>query len=69
MSINDIAHRKLRVVEAAEHLKVSKPWLDKKRLGSGGPPYLKLGRRVVYDLNDLESWAASNRQQHTSERA
>ena len=68
MPINDIGHRKLRVVEAAGHLNVSKSWLDKKRLYGGGPPYLKLGRRVVYDLK-LESWAASNRQQHTSERA
>jgi predicted DNA-binding transcriptional regulator AlpA len=61
--------RKLSVREAAEFLGLSKSWLDKKRLDSGGPEYLKLGRRVVYDLNDLESWAASNRRHHTSEIA
>jgi hypothetical protein len=32
----------------------------------GGPPYLKLGRRVLYDPRDLEDWAAAARQTHTS---
>jgi predicted DNA-binding transcriptional regulator AlpA len=63
----NIASPKLRVAEAAGYLSVSKSWLDKKRLDGGGPEYLKLGRRVVYDLKDLEKWAASNRRQHTSE--
>jgi hypothetical protein len=61
--------RKLSVGEAAAHLRVSKSWLDKKRLDGGGPVYLKFGRRVVYDLRDLESWALSTRRGHTSEKA
>ena len=65
----EIPTRKLPVPEAARFLGLSKSWLDKKRLDGGGPEYLKLGRRVVYDLNDLENWAASNRRKHTSERA
>jgi predicted DNA-binding transcriptional regulator AlpA len=60
--------RKLRVREVAELLRVSKSWLDKKRLSGGGPPYLKFGRRVVYDMADLEDWAVSNRRNHTSEQ-
>jgi predicted DNA-binding transcriptional regulator AlpA len=64
----EIPTRKLPVPEAARFLGLSKSWLDKKRLDGGGPEYLKLGRRVVYDLNDLENWAASNRRKHTSER-
>jgi hypothetical protein len=59
---------KLSVMQAASHLGVSKSWLDKKRItGGAGPPYLKLGRRVVYDLYELEAWAATNRRHHTSE--
>lgn len=58
---------KLRVCEAASHLKVSKSWLDKKRLTGGGPPFMKFGRRVVYDMGDLEKWAAANRRHHTAE--
>ena len=64
----EIPTRKLPVPEAARFLGLSKSWLDKKRLNGGGPEYLKLGRRVVYDLNDLENWAAGNRRKHTSER-
>jgi predicted DNA-binding transcriptional regulator AlpA len=59
--------RKLTVKETAAYLAVSKSWLDKRRLDGNGPAYLKLGRRVVYDIIDLENWAASNRRRHTSE--
>jgi predicted DNA-binding transcriptional regulator AlpA len=59
--------KKLRVREAADLLRVSKSWLDKKRVAGGGPPFLQLGRRVVYDMKDLENWAASNRRRHTAE--
>jgi predicted DNA-binding transcriptional regulator AlpA len=62
-----ITRRKLTVRETAAYLSVSKSWLDKRRLDGNGPAYLKLGRRVVYDIIDLENWAASNRRRHTSE--
>jgi predicted DNA-binding transcriptional regulator AlpA len=63
------AKAKLSVREAAAHLNVSKSWLDKRRLDGNGPPYLKMGRRVAYDLADLELFAASMKRQHTSEPA
>jgi len=59
--------RKLTVKETAAYLAVSKSWLDKRRLDGNGPAYLKLGRRVVYDIVDLENWATSNKRQNTSE--
>jgi predicted DNA-binding transcriptional regulator AlpA len=61
--------RKLRVTEAAAFLSVSKSWLDKTRGTGNGPAYIKAGRRVVYDLSDLESWAAQQKRRHTSEVA
>jgi predicted DNA-binding transcriptional regulator AlpA len=67
-SSNIEVSRKLSVVEAARHLGLSKSLLDKLRLTGGGPIYLKLGpRRVVYDLADLEQWAAERRRRSTSE--
>jgi predicted DNA-binding transcriptional regulator AlpA len=57
--------RKLRVTEAAAFLSVSKSWLDKKRITGDGPAYIKAGRRVVYDLSDLDAWVASNRRHRT----
>jgi predicted DNA-binding transcriptional regulator AlpA len=59
--------RKLSVREAAAHLNVSKSWLDKRRLDGNGPRYLKMSRRVAYDLADLEAFAAKMKRQHTSE--
>ena len=63
------AHTKLNVPEAAAMLRVSKSWLDKKRLDGGGPEYHKFGRRVVYNSRDLENWAARNKRRHTSDAA
>jgi predicted DNA-binding transcriptional regulator AlpA len=59
--------RKLSVREAAAHLNVSKSWLDKRRLDGNGPRYLKMSRRVAYDLADLEAFAAKTKRHHTSE--
>jgi predicted DNA-binding transcriptional regulator AlpA len=59
--------RKISVAEAASFLGVSKSWLDKHRVHGGGPAYLKIGRRVVYDVNDLEEFAAQRRFRNTSE--
>ncbi len=59
----------LNVREAAAYLKVSKSWLDKLRVRGGGPAYIKLGpHRVVYDLGDLNAWAAQGRREHTSQQ-
>jgi excisionase family DNA binding protein len=58
--------RKLSVPEAADYLGVSKSTLDKLRVSGGGPAYLQLGRRVVYDPGDLEAWVASKRRASTS---
>lgn len=59
--------RKIPVAEAATYLGVSKSCLDKHRVHGGGPAYLKIGRRVVYDLNDLEEFAAGRRLRNTSD--
>ena len=67
MSAAGSVTRKLTVKETAAYLAVSTSWLDKRRLDGNGPAYLKLGRRVVYDIIDLETWAASNRRRHTTE--
>ena len=57
----------LTVREAAARLKLSKSLLDKLRLTGGGPAYMKLGpRRVVYDIGDLNAWAARGRSESTS---
>ena len=56
----------LSVSQAARRLGLSTSWLNKARITGGGPPYLKLGRRVLYDRNDLDEWLVANRRQNTS---
>jgi predicted DNA-binding transcriptional regulator AlpA len=59
--------RMLGAPEAAAYCGSSASTLAKLRLYGGGPVYVKLGRRVVYDVNDLDAWLASHRRASTSE--
>lgn len=48
----------IRVQQAAEHLGVSKSFLDKARCyGTNGPRYMRFGRAIVYSTEDLDEWA------------
>ncbi|MDL2408742.1 helix-turn-helix domain-containing protein [Rhizobium calliandrae] len=58
--------RMLRTKQAATYANLSEGMLRKLRLIGGGPEYIKLGRVVVYDPNDLEKWIAANRRRATS---
>jgi predicted DNA-binding transcriptional regulator AlpA len=58
--------RKLSVREAANFLHISKSFLDKRRMDGAGPTYVKMGRRVIYDVEDLEIWARENKRRHTA---
>ena len=53
--------------QTAQRLGLSISTLAKMRLYGNGPTYSKLGRRVVYRPEDLESWIMANRFQSTSE--
>ena len=57
-------HRKL----AAHYLGMSVSWLDKARLHGGGPIFISIGGRVVYDLKDLDEFLQRNRHASTSEQ-
>jgi hypothetical protein len=45
--------------EAAEFLRLSPRTLEKQRVIGGGPRFRKFGRRVMYAVVDLETWADS----------
>jgi len=49
--------RYLRTKDAAEFLSLSARTLEKHRTYGTGPAYRKLGGRVVYAVDDLETWA------------
>lgn len=53
--------------EAAAYLHLSPRTLEKQRVIGGGPKFRKFGRRVVYALEDLESWASARACDTTSD--
>jgi predicted DNA-binding transcriptional regulator AlpA len=52
-----IPERFLDNEQAAHYLKLSPRTLDRQRLTGEGPRFRKFGRRVIYAIEDLESWA------------
>lgn len=66
MSLDDF-RKMLRTPEAAEYCGSSASTFEKLRLYGGGPRYVKIGRRVVYDPADLDAWLAANRRRSTSD--
>ena len=59
--------KRLVVSSAAEYVGLSVSTLNKLRVFGGGPVFLKLGRRVAYDVADLDAWLASRRRRSTSD--
>jgi predicted DNA-binding transcriptional regulator AlpA len=55
-------HRKmLNADEAALYCGSSASTFAKLRLYGGGPSFVKIGRRVVYDPSDLDRWLEAHR--------
>ena len=58
----------LRTSDAASHCGSTASTFEKFRLTGAGPAYSKIGRRVVYRVEDLDAWLAVNRRRSTSEK-
>jgi hypothetical protein len=52
--------------EAAVALRLSERTLERSRVSGSGPPFCKLGRRVLYRADDLERWITSRIVRSTS---
>ena len=57
----------LRTPQAAAYCGSSASTFEKLRLYGGGPAYSKIGRAVVYRLDDLDAWLNANRRHSTSD--
>jgi hypothetical protein len=62
------ARRYLNTDQAAAYCGSTRSTFEKLRHLGGSAPYLKVGRRVVYDIADLDLWLASKRRRSTSDR-
>jgi len=60
------SRRFLTETEAARYLGVSRSFLAKKRCTGGGCRFCKIGRRVLYDVADLDAYAEQAKRRSTS---
>jgi hypothetical protein len=63
-----IQRKMMRTAEAAAYCGSCASTFEKLRLYGGGPLYSKLGRRVVYNIDDLDAWLAANKRRSTSDQ-
>ena len=61
--------RRYQTKEAADYANVSSSYFNKLRCYGGGPKYLKIGRRVIYEQADLDAWLNAHKRASTSEEA
>jgi excisionase family DNA binding protein len=51
--------------QAAEFTNLSPSYLRKLRVNGGGPPFIKIGRMVRYNRDDIQAWLKSRTISHT----
>lgn len=59
--------RFLRTPKAAKHLNLSESHMSKLRVQGLGPPYSKVGKVVLYNIDDLDSWVLAHKRHSTSD--
>jgi excisionase family DNA binding protein len=64
-----MSKRLLTVAEAATYLSLSASTLNKLRVSGGGPRYVKIGGKVLYDERDLDQWIEAHKRNSTSDQA
>ena len=69
MSSTNQQRRYLSSPQAAEYSNLSESMLAKLRLSGAGPRYSKIGKRVLYEVSDLDAWIADRKHSSTSEYA
>jgi predicted DNA-binding transcriptional regulator AlpA len=57
----DTPSGRLTAKQTATYVGLSTSTLAKMRMSGSGPSYHKLGRKVVYDISDIDTWLAAQR--------
>jgi len=58
----------LTAAEAARYLRLAAGTLANRRVEGDGPPFMRLGTKIVYSSRDLDSWASARRCLRTAKR-
>ena len=67
MSTEQIPRMRISEAEAAQYIGMSRPYLRLSRCygtrgrGKPGPPFIRIGRAIRYDVRDLDTWLAQHR--------
>ena len=59
---------RLTVKEAADYVRLAMSTLNALRTAGRGPRFIKLGRKVLYDVKDLDVWLDRNKRRSTSDQ-
>jgi len=51
----------------ADRTSLSVSYLNQARLRGDGPPFIRVGRRVLYSIGELDAWLAARTRTSTSE--
>lgn len=63
-----MSERLLTVATVSDRVGLAPATLAKRRLSGGGPPFVKLGARVLYPEAELEAWmSAQPRYENTAQ--
>ena len=57
----------LKPSAAATYIRWSESRLAKSRIWGDGPAFIKMGRSVIYRLEDLDAWLLAHRRTSTSD--
>ena len=63
--MSQILKRIFRTPEAAEYVGLAPATLEKLRVLKSGPRFIRIGRAVRYELNDLNSWLDGQKRETT----
>jgi excisionase family DNA binding protein len=58
---------RLTVREAADYVRLAMSTLNALRTAGRGPRFIKLGRKILYDVKDLDAWLERHKRQSTNE--
>ena len=54
-------------VQLCEYLNKSEAWAERGRLEGYGPKFIRVGRSIRYDINDIRAWLKRKRMRSTSQ--
>ncbi len=61
MNNEQTPRQRIGEADAALYIGMSRPWLRLQRMKVAGPPYIRIGRTIRYDIRDLDDWLAQHR--------